>query len=141
MDRKTWCEALRGEKYEKGRNYLRSPPDEIKEGYSVRYCCLGVAVSLAGGEKVLQKMGRNSLETNEFPRGYKKLDKELGLTQVRRALLAEMNDDGRFTFEDIANFIEAPDFNTRSSRYQSASTFLNTLEEELDTLAEQKRRR
>ncbi|MDE1971255.1 MAG: hypothetical protein KGI50_06815 [Patescibacteria group bacterium] len=102
---KRWIDALRSGKYKKGKKFLCS------HGH---YCCLGVAcviLGLEGKESVgsVYFGGRNRVFA---PNAVKELGlrSPLGLLKEPHkdlVSLGDMNDRGDFTFEQIADYIEA----------------------------------
>mgnify|MGYP001765049546 CR=1 FL=1 len=108
--RKRWVKALRSGKYVQGTGgYLG-----IKLGKSpMAYCCLGVACVVLDRQNTIKRASRNGdpcmvLENGGFtgmPGGF--LQNVLGITDDSFAIkLAELNDSGEYTFEDLADIIE-----------------------------------
>lgn len=86
-----WVEALRSGKYKQGKKCLRSESDT--------YCCLGVLCDIKQKD-----IWENSITFDSFPPSYildwAKLDFHTTIN------LADMNDNGGASFEEIADWIE-----------------------------------
>lgn len=98
--RKAWVKALRSGKYQQGKGALRDG-----EGF----CCLGVLADLA------VKAGHGEWEGLDYCIGDAKDARELPLKQDYRWIghllnsprkLTEINDNGLYSFKDIAKIIE-----------------------------------
>jgi hypothetical protein len=103
-----WVKALRSGKYKQGDCVLKGEFESDEEGQmETRYCCLGVACSVAG------------IKINGEP-AFIQQDKKEGVSNVKRIpkiligddgnivtkTLAEKNDSGKWNFERIADWIE-----------------------------------
>ena len=97
-----WLDALRSGEYQQGQNYLCNDS---------KYCCLGVLAEINGdlapSEKesikiVDRKYSGVPLEAT-FP---SELMKKYGLKDTHCQQLMSLNDYDRFTFEQIADYIE-----------------------------------
>jgi len=106
---KEWIAALRSGKYKQGRNSLKS-----EDGY----CCLGVAVDVAGYGDRISSHGNNNLygfDAVEQKFGFRDSDggfsetvdyvTESGRSVSARSFVA-CNDSQRLTFEEIADLAE-----------------------------------
>lgn len=96
-----WVKALRSGRYEQGfeGSLCETPPS----GNNVTYCCLGVACSV-GGMKVVSDNGtiRKFSEKRATPKLLHGNTEENHLVKK----LVEMNDDNKFSFKQIANWIQ-----------------------------------
>ncbi len=104
-----WIEALRSGTYQQGRNMLRTEFGT--------YCCLGVACSLLDNTLWSRETVRIGSESRS---GYNYGNEEdcsptelpnfvlkaIGITDKTQADLIELNDDERFTFDQIADWLE-----------------------------------
>jgi hypothetical protein len=99
-----WVAALRSGKYKQGRFALRNPLDE--------YCCLGVLcdISSIGNWVSFKTYFQYTTKTSGNAEGLCFLPEEveysLDLSSKEQAKLSDMNDSGRMSFEQIANYIE-----------------------------------
>lgn len=92
-----WLEALRGGEFKQGAGQLYSPDDGS-------YCCLGVACRVAG--KSLNDI-TGSFILGNIKKGVPKVlhyNPEMFMDAPTR--LAEMNDNGSRSFDEIADYIE-----------------------------------
>lgn len=102
-----WIEALRSGNYRQGTGLLKCDA----EGGLTRYCCLGVLCELVDPNK----FKRRDLGGGRYDYGVHGLSSdvtlpsnvqhEVGLSDEECNTLAEKNDGG-YTFQDIANYIE-----------------------------------
>ena len=102
-----WLEALRSGRYLQTREKLRD-----KSGF----CCLGVACDISGkGTWKASLNGKQWKQMQTFvisPYGSSKtcipspLREEIGLTEAEHKSLANLNDSGKATFANIADWIE-----------------------------------
>jgi hypothetical protein len=95
--RKLWIEALRSEKYEQTKYYLKND-----EGF----CCLGVACDISNisewiidGDGLPSYMGLTNYLSIEMKNW-------LGISEYDVSILAIMNDKENQSFNEIASFIE-----------------------------------
>lgn len=95
----TWCDALRSGEYKQTKGALQD---------SVGFCCLGVAIDLFNPKH--PKMGEHydggyPRKLNNDPKWLIDIDedtvKHMGIS------LADLNDESRFTFDEIADVLEA----------------------------------
>ncbi len=89
-----WAKALRSGKFKQGKSELRSnAPDG-----SSSYCCLGVLCEINGeSDEVMEHTGLSTAGV---------LDK-YGMSGPMESALMELNDDANYTFEEIAEVIDA----------------------------------
>jgi hypothetical protein len=102
--KKVWVDALRGGQYKQGRKHLRHDDE---------YCCLGVLCDLVhdfGKWGKPDRLGIYCYETKDFGRASMTLPTPLrvscGISVEDMNHLIDMNDDGRKSFDEIANYIE-----------------------------------
>ena len=99
--RKKWIKALRSERYEQGKGQLRY----VREGQSY-FCCLGVLCDVWDKDLWTEEIagtychdGREALPDAEICNA-------IGLTWYTLDSLTDMNDDGGFSFSEIADELE-----------------------------------
>lgn len=89
ITKKKWIDALRSGKYEQGTHAL------CRDG---KYCCLGVLAKITGN--------LGNAFSSIFPRMKdSQIQPFCGLSPDVQAKLAQMNDDKRLTFKQIASYI------------------------------------
>ena len=97
-----WIDALRSGKYEQGKGALQSSPDS--------YCCLGVACRVLSPRYYTYSDGMlgGGLPAVEFgaPQWLADINKDFGL-KTTGVTLDELNDKGGFTFDEIADLLQA----------------------------------
>ena len=94
-----FVDALRSEKYIQGRLQLYSE-------YSDSYCCLGVANVVCELKENSEIFLDNTYEKLGLRNRYGSFDKPYFIHTTPYVSLLEMNDNGKMSFKDIANFIE-----------------------------------
>jgi len=109
-----WIQALRSGKYkQQGEGELLNENED--NGFKVGYCCLGVAAAACGiGKRSL--LGRSFLYDSLA--SYKKLPNSILIPQISLNMsdkermardiqhqLAEFNDSGKYSFKEIASWI------------------------------------
>jgi hypothetical protein len=106
VTREQWVAALRSGDFKQAKGELY---DDKVQGY----CCLGVLGELAGGVKDPMQCGGMTFEV-EFSSGYipSELGGMVGITVTDQRKLAGLNDSGRYTFDEIADFVETMEFAT-----------------------------
>lgn len=92
-----WVQALRSGDYEQGMGTL------CKDG---KYCCLGVLGEVLDLPKEKNEYGRTYYNGNSTYLYLTDGGEFLNLPLVKQVPLADMNDSGRYTFNDIADYIE-----------------------------------
>ncbi len=98
--KKKLLEALRSGKYKQCRNRLRSP---------YGYCCLGVACDISGlaewekHESPLEDYYHYEGQDCDLP---SKVGVAMGITREEMCRLIELNDAQRYSFAEIADYIE-----------------------------------
>lgn len=99
-----WIAALRSGEFQQGSLYLLAEDRGNKT-----YCCLGVAAHLFGDEYGIQR--KETCGITWFDTVFSclpdKLSNALGLNGEVQATLSRMNDSGKFSFNQIADWIEA----------------------------------
>lgn len=105
--RTKWISALRSGKYQQGRLRLKS---EKEEGV-ICYCCLGVLADVIDpdawrdaahpSDDRHDHVWRDGVSTD-----LNKFKEETGLDEETQGGLMDMNDRMRYTFDDIADFLE-----------------------------------
>jgi hypothetical protein len=107
---KAWLAALRSGEYKQCRDTLKS----INGGF----CCLGVACDISPIGTFTEENYFKITDSEHFTKGFLSIQMMLwlGLTDscgrfsrrgdLEYPSLADMNDSGKFTFEQIADFIE-----------------------------------
>lgn len=111
---KDWTNALRGlgkRKYNQGSNYLRRGDDT--------FCCLGVLCDLVEPERWSIGLRQNAHGIKYFVLGIDSdvvlasqvlpdhLKHKFGIDESTEEALTQYNDSGQFTFEEIADIIDA----------------------------------
>ena len=90
-----WIAALRSSEYKQGNSALKS----ASLGGGFQYCCLGVLCEVA-------KVETHSLTyIYAYPKSQPR--ETIMLDYDTQTLLARMNDASRYTFDEIADFIES----------------------------------
>ena len=93
-----WIDALRSGKYQQARSQLRSG-----EGF----CCLGVLCDITNTE--ISAVGSECIENGKIV-GYEPIRKMLGISHdgsdAPMRYLWNLNDDKKWSFEQIADYIE-----------------------------------
>jgi hypothetical protein len=98
-----WIEALRSGKYKQGREALKR--DEGDGSYS--YCCLGVWAEVAGDKRLDKAItGMLDEETNNELLSSIYASQERYLNRKLTNELVILNDETRYTFEQIADVLE-----------------------------------
>ncbi len=97
-----WLKALRSDKYRQGVGALRFETDDCTEENSahqvyVEHCCLGVLC------EVTKKRRRTWADLGMLPPKYLK---DFNLSEEVQSKLADFNDESRWSFKRIANWIE-----------------------------------
>ena len=119
---KLWLDALRSGEYQQGKGHLANIDEERSESY----CCLGVAceVAIKDGLGLIKNIGpRNVInyglarESGFLPNevqqwlghdeGNVMVDFTDGESHTREEHVAFLNDSGKWTFEQIADALEA----------------------------------
>lgn len=95
--KRKWIEALRSNLYLQGKEYLYN--NKINT-----YCCLGVAGIVCGLTK--EEMNNNEYLNDEIVPEALYGDGEEDTQTIPVQTLVSMNDSGRYSFNQIADFIE-----------------------------------
>lgn len=103
-----WLEALRSKKYEQTRGRLKRITT-VTADYTPGYCCMGVLCDIVDSTKWHEveaftgsiSAGWGDNMTMNYP------PNSLGLDEVAQVMLGQMNDEREFTFEQIADWVEA----------------------------------
>ncbi len=96
-DRQKWLDALRSGEYEQTVDVLRD---------DTGFCSLGVAVDQLAPDMWLQTKWYGWIADGYTAALSDRLLERLGIDQVEAALLTVRNDDDRWTFPQIADYIE-----------------------------------
>ena len=111
--KKRWLKALRSNKYQQGRGFLckESPNSQDPSKLTCKFCCLGVLYDLEGKEWTRDKDTADHWVPSEKDYSIDedlpaRLADKIGLTQAMSEELMELNDDGEYTFKQIADYIE-----------------------------------
>lgn len=101
--KKEWIDNLMSDKWKQGKGRLCNEDynDETGE-YKKSYCCLGVLCELNGNSGIDMD---NGFPIEADPGDGVPLE-YLGLSPNVQQFLANLNDDGEFTFKDIARIIK-----------------------------------
>ena len=95
-----WVAALRSGEYKRGTSHLKSENNKV-----VKHCCLGVACEIVGAKNIYNKC---YIKNGIGIKGITKLPSILigngGNDVVHK--LTIMNDSNRYSFKQIANWIE-----------------------------------
>jgi hypothetical protein len=102
-----WVEALKSGKYKQGKNYLRRGNEKSADGPK-SHCCLGVLCEVVPEVAEAAGSGRIIAAGNEWHHNRTLGHNALTLTNLGpySDSLMNMNDDGEYSFEDIAAWIE-----------------------------------
>lgn len=89
-----WIKALRSGKYKQHTQALCAPKEEEKA-----YCCMGVLLSVNGVADGSMRRMKGFEDSEPLPCHY-------GISEEKQRTLAALNDTKRWSFKQIASYIE-----------------------------------